>query len=307
MTRSGKKSTLIVILGPTASGKTGIAIQLAQDFGAEIISADSRQFYREIPIGTAAPTEEQKTSVPHHFVGQRSIMEDYNVSQFGQEVLKLLSEKFRQKKTMILVGGSGLYIDAVCKGIDDLPDPDPALRKELNHLFKTKGIGALQEQLEQMDPEYYAQVDRNNPKRLLRALEICRQTGRKFSELRLNKPAERDFRILKIGLEVPREQLIQQIHHRTDEMMRSGLLEEAKSMLPHRHLNALNTVGYKELFDFFDGKWSLDEAIEKIKTNTRRYAKRQMTWFKKDKEIQWFSPDKVVEIERFLNDELNSV
>jgi tRNA dimethylallyltransferase len=307
MAPSGKKYTLIVILGPTASGKTGVAIRLAQHFHTEILSADSRQFYREIPIGTAAPTTEQMAVVPHHFVGQRSIAEDYNVSQFAQEVLEFLSGKFQEKDVMIMVGGSGLYIDAVCKGIDDLPDSDPGLRKELNLLFETKGISALQELLEQLDPEYYARVDHNNPKRLLRAIEVCRQTGKKYSELRLNQPAERDFNILKIGLEVQREQLIKQIHHRTDEMMKLGLLDEARAMLQHRNLNALNTVGYKELFDYFDGKWSLDEAIEKIKTNTRRYAKRQMTWFKRDKEIQWFSPEKVEEIEIFLDNRLNKV
>ncbi|MBE0651207.1 MAG: tRNA (adenosine(37)-N6)-dimethylallyltransferase MiaA [Bacteroidales bacterium] len=298
MTISHKKPTLIIVLGPTASGKTSIAIRLAKHYQTEIISADSRQFYREIPIGTAAPTAEQMEEVIHHFVGQRSILEDYNVSQFEKEVLGFLSEKFTKKNIMVMEGGSGLYIDAVCKGIDDLPDPDPALREELNTLFESKGITALQELLAQLDPEYYVQVDRNNPKRLLRALEVCKQTGKKYSNLRLNQPLERDFNIIKIGLDVPREQLIRQINHRTDEMMKHGLLEEAKTMLPHRKLNAMNTVGYKELFDYFDGKWTLDDAIEKIKINTRRYAKRQMTWFKKDKEIQWFSPsepDKIIE------------
>ena len=300
MAPSGKKSTLIVILGPTASGKTGVAIRLAKHFHTEIISADSRQFYREIPIGTAAPTSEQMEEIPHHFVGQRSITEDYNVSQFEKEVLELLAEKFKEKEVMLMVGGSGLYIDAVCKGIDDLPDPDPNLRKDLNQLFESKGITALQELLKQLDPEYFDQVDINNPKRLLRAIEVCKQTGKKYSELRLNQPAERDFRIIKIGLEMPREQLIQQIHHRTDEMMKHGLLEEAKSMLSHRNLNALNTVGYKELFAYFDAAWTLDLAIEKIKTNTRRYAKRQMTWFKRDKEIQWFSPENSDDIQSFI-------
>lgn len=304
MSTSEKKPVLIVTLGPTASGKTGMAIELAKHFHTEIISADSRQFYREIPIGTAAPTAEQMEKVPHHFVGQRSITEDYNVSQFEKEVLELLSEKFQKKDVMIMVGGSGLYIDAVCKGIDDLPDPDPELRKDLNQLFESKGITDLQELLKELDPEYYEQVDISNPKRLLRAIEVCKQADKKYSELRLNQPTERDFRIIKIGLEVPREQLIKQIHHRTDEMMKHGLLEEAKSMLPNRNLNALNTVGYKELFAYFDGEWTLDEAIEKIKTNTRRYAKRQMTWFKRDKDIKWFSPDNLQEIEQFVGNSL---
>ena len=304
MTLSGKKQTLFVILGPTASGKTSVAISVAKHFHTEIISADSRQFYREIPIGTAAPTAEQLSEVPHYFVGQRSIFDDYNVSQFEKEVLEFLSKKFQEKEVMIMVGGSGLYIDAVCKGIDDLPNPEPALRKKLTHLFEFQGISALQELLKQLDPEYYEQVDVNNPKRLLRALEVCKQTGKKYSDLRLNQPAERDFRIVKVGLELPREQLVKQIHHRTDEMMKHGLLEEAKAMLPHRSLNALNTVGYKELFEYFDNKWTLEYAIEKVKTNTRRYAKRQMTWFKKDKEIYWFTPAEVEEIEKFIESKL---
>ncbi len=296
----GKKPILFVILGPTASGKTSVAITVAKHFQTEIISADSRQFYREIPIGTAAPTTEQLAEVPHHFVGQRSIVEDYNVSQFEKDVLEFLSKKFLEKNVMIMVGGSGLYIDAVCKGIDDLPDPDPAIRKWLTHLLDSQGISSLQEYLKKLDPEYYKQVDLNNPKRLLRALEVCKQTGKKYSDLRLNQSAERDFQIVKIGLELPREQLIKQIHHRTDEMLKHGLLEEAKAMLPHRSLNALNTVGYKELFAYFDEEWTLEHAIEKIKTNTRRYAKRQMTWFKKDKEIQWFTPAEIDEIEIFM-------
>jgi len=304
MTTSGKKPVLIVILGPTASGKTGIAIALAKHFHTEIISADSRQFYREIPIGTAAPTAKQMAGVPHHFVGHRSITEDYNVSQFEKEVLELLTVKFKEKAVMLMAGGSGLYIDAVCKGMDDLPDPAPELRRDLNQLFKSKGITALQELLKQLDPDYFDQVDVNNPKRLLRAIEVCKQTGKKYSALRLNQPVERDFRIIKIGMKVPREQLIRQIHQRTDEMIKNGLLEEAKSLLAQRHLNALNTVGYKELFAYFDGKWTLDEAIEKIKINTRRYAKRQMTWFKKDKEIYWFSPRETKEMKNFLEKKL---
>lgn len=305
MLTSAKKPTLFVILGPTASGKTGIALTIAKHFHTEIISADSRQFYREIPIGTAAPTKEQLAEVPHHFIAQRSIFEDYNISEFETDVLDFLSKKFQEKDVMIMVGGSGLYIDAVCKGIDDLPNPDPALRKKLTHLFESQGISALQELLKQLDPEYYGQVDVNNPKRLLRALEVCKQTGKKYSDLRLNQPAERDFRIVKIGLELPREQLVKQIHHRTDEMMNHGLLEEAKAMLPHRNQNALNTVGFKELFEYFDNKCTLEYAIEKIKTNTRRYAKRQMTWFKKDQEIHWFTPAEVDEIETFMADKVS--
>ncbi len=285
------KKTLVVVLGPTAAGKTDVAIRLAQQLNTEIISADSRQFYREIPLGTAAPSKEQLALVPHHFVGNLSLQQDYNVSQYENEVLLLLENKFREHDVMILTGGSGLYIDAVCKGIDQLPDPDPEIRKSLQEKWQQQGITALQKQLQQLDPEFYGQVDRQNPKRLLRALEVCLQTGKKYSELRKNNPQERDFRILKIGLNLPREQLYDRINRRVDSMMKNGWLEEAESMFPFRHLNALNTVGYKELFAFLEGKMTLDEAVEKIKTSTRRYAKRQLTWFKKGKDIRWFSPE----------------
>ena len=299
--------TLLVIAGPTASGKTGLAIALARHFNTEIISADSRQFYREIPIGTAAPTKEQLSLVPHHFVGNLSIADDYNVSQYEKEVLALLDEKFKENNLMLMTGGSGLYINAVCNGIDELPDSDPVLRDELNTIFQQKGIAALQEMLRQLDPEYYAQVDQNNPKRLLRAIEVCRQSGKKYSGLRKNKPVQRNFNIIKIGLELPREILNQHINHRADEMLKNGWLEEAKTVFPYRHLNALNTVGFKELFTYLDGKWPLEQAIEKIKTNTRRYAKRQMTWFRKDTEIHWFTPnDKkniILFIEKIINQE----
>ncbi len=297
--------TLLVIAGPTASGKTGLAIALARHFNTEIISADSRQFYREIPIGTAAPTKEQLSRVPHHFVGNLSIADDYNVSQYEKEVLALLDEKFKENNLMLMTGGSGLYINAVCNGIDELPDSDPVLRDELNTIFQQKGIAALQEMLRQLDPEYYAQVDQNNPKRLLRAIEVCRQSGKKYSGLRKNKPVQRDFNILKIGLELPREILNQHINHRADEMLKNGWLEEAKTVFPYRHLNALNTVGFKELFTYLDGKWPLEQAIEKIKTNTRRYAKRQMTWFRKDTEIHWFTPNDKKNIILFIKKIIN--
>lgn len=300
MLPTGKKPTLIIISGPTASGKTGVAIEVAGHFHTEIVSADSRQFYHEIPIGTAAPTPGQLAAVIHHFVGQISISENYNVSQFEKEVLELLAEKFLEKEVMVMVGGSGLYINAICKGIDNLPGADPDLRDKLNLLFHSQGISVLQALLKQLDPEYFEQVDKSNPKRLLRAIEVCKQTGKKYSDLRLNKTVSRDFNILKIGLELSRKQLVRQIHHRTDEMLRQGLLEEAKAVFPFRHLNALNTVGYKELFAYLDDEWTLDVAIEKIKTNTRRYAKRQMTWFRKDLEINWFSSEKKKDILPFI-------
>lgn len=285
------KKTLVVVLGPTASGKTDVAIRLAKYFDTEIISADSRQFYREIPIGTAAPTAQQLATVPHHFVGNLSLSEDYNISRFEQDVLSLLDEKFREKDVMVMSGGSGLYIDAVCKGIDRLPDPDPVLRQTLQEKWQQQGICVLQKQLESLDPEYYAIVDKHNHKRLMRAVEVCLQTGQKYSELRLNKPQKRSFRILKIGLNLPREQLYARINQRAETMLSNGWLEEAGRVLPFRHKNALNTVGYKELFSYFDKEITLEEALAKIKVNTRRYAKRQLTWFKKDRGIRWLSPN----------------
>lgn len=296
------KKTLVVVLGPTAVGKTDIAIRLAQQLNAEIISADSRQLYREIPLGTAAPSKEQLASVPHHFVGNLSLQQNYNVSQYENEVLALLENKFRVYDVMVMTGGSGLYIDAVCRGIDQLPDPEPEIRETLQQKWQQKGISVLQQQLQQLDPEFYEQVDRQNPKRLMRAIEVCLQTGRKYSELRQNNPQTRNFRILKVGLNLPREQLYDRINRRTDVMMNNGWIEEAESVFPFRHLNALNTVGYKELFAFLEGKMSLEKAVEKIKTNTRRYAKRQLTWFRKDKEIHWFSPEDEEAILQFVKE-----
>ncbi len=296
------KKTLVVVLGPTAVGKTDIAIRLAQQLNTEIISADSRQLYREIPLGTAAPSKEQLASVPHHFVGNLSLQQNYNVSQYENEVLALLENKFRVYDVMVMTGGSGLYIDAVCRGIDQLPDPEPEIRETLQQKWQQKGISVLQQQLQQLDPEFYEQVDRQNPKRLMRAIEVCLQTGRKYSELRQNNPQTRNFRILKVGLNLPREQLYDRINRRTDVMMNNGWIEEAESVFPFRHLNALNTVGYKELFAYLDGKLTLEEAVEKIKTNTRRYAKRQLTWFRKDKEIHWFSPEDEEAILQFVKE-----
>jgi len=305
MSDKSHKPTLIVIAGPTASGKTGLAIDVARHFNTEIISADSRQFYREIPIGTAAPSGEQLNQVPHHFVGNLSIQDEYNVSRYEKEVLALLDEKFKENNLMLMVGGSGLYINAVCNGIDELPDPDPVLRDELNAIFQQKGIAALQESIRQLDPEYFEQVDQNNPKRLLRAIEVCRQSGKTSSHLHRNQPVQRNFNILKIGLELPREILNQHINQRTDKMLQRGWLEEARAVFPYRHLNALNTVGFKELFAYLDGKWPLEQAIEKIKTNTRRYAKRQMTWFRKDTDIHWLAPKDLENMILFIKKMIN--
>ena len=285
-----KGKTLVVIVGPTASGKTDIAIELAGRLNTEIISADSRQFYKEIPIGTAAPNSEQLERVHHHFIGHLSITDKYNVSRFEQDVLQLVEEKFKHNNILILVGGSGLYIDAVCNGIDELPDPDEKLRSDLNRMYENEGIEALRNKLKELDPEYYKIVDLNNPKRLLRAVEVCMQTGSTYTSLRKNKRKPRDFKILKIGLEIDRGILNERINKRTGIMMDNGWLEEARTVHSNKHLNALNTVGYKELFAYFDNKISFKEAKEKIKTNTWRFAKRQMTWFKKDKEIHWVNP-----------------
>ena len=294
--------TLIVVVGPTASGKTGTAIDIARHFHTEIISADSRQFYKEIPIGTAAPDSQQLAQVKHHFVGQLSITDDYNVSRFEQEVLSLLSEKFKSHNIMVMAGGSGLYIDAVCNGIDKLPSPDEQLRNDLNNKLEKEGIESLQKQLKVLDLAYYNEVDLQNPKRLLRAIEVCLQTGKRYSDLRKKNIATRDFNIIKIGLNLPREVLFERINKRTELMIEKGWLEEAKSVFPQRNLNSLNTVGYKELFRYLSGEWTLDFAIEKIKTNTRRYAKRQLTWFKRDKSIHWFSPFETGKIMDYLTE-----
>ena len=294
------KRTLLVVTGPTAVGKTSLALNLARFLNTEILSADSRQFYREMCIGTARPGKEELKLVTHHFIGHISIRDVYNVSRFEADALNLLDKLFKDHQMVIMTGGSGLYISAVCHGIDDLPDPDDTLREELKTMYAQEGIESLRTKLRMLDPVYYGEVDIANPKRLLRALEVCISTGRTFSELRKNEPKPRDFDIIKIGLTRDKEELNRLINDRVDRMMEDGLLEEVKQLLPSRHLNALNTVGYKELFPYFDGVISLESAIENIKTHSRRYAKRQMTWFRKDKSIRWFHPDQVAEILNFV-------
>lgn len=301
MTNASKYcGTLLVIEGPTASGKTDVAIELASYFGAEIISADSRQFYKELPIGTSAPTLIQQSKIPHHFVGMLSVADDYNVSIFEHEVLNLLNTELANAPLVIMVGGSGLYIDAVCKGIDILPDIENSIRNDAKNIFEKKGIEGLKERLLQLDPVYYKKVDLNNPARLLRAIEVCLQTGIPYSQFRKNNPQSRSFDIIKVGINIPREILIERINKRVELMIIDGWIEEAKSVYPFKDNNSLNTVGYKELFSFFENKLPFDQAVEKIKTNTRRYAKRQMTWFRKDKEIYWFDFDDVRGIVDFV-------
>ncbi|MCK4678484.1 MAG: tRNA (adenosine(37)-N6)-dimethylallyltransferase MiaA [Bacteroidales bacterium] len=293
--------TLIVIVGPTAVGKTSCSIRIAQMFDAEIVSADSRQFYSELNIGTAPPSEKELQLAKHHFIGHLSINKEYNVYRFETEALVIFEHLFKKSQYAVMVGGSGLYINAVCYGIDDLPDPDAVVRKELNQLLENEGIEPLREQLAGLDPQYFAVVDQENPKRLIRAIEVCLTTGKKYSDLRKNRSKPRRFNMIKIGLNRERNDLFEIINQRVDKMIENGLVEEVRSLYSYKHLNALNTVGYKEIFDYLDGKNDLERAIENIKTNTRRYAKRQLVWFKKDPTIKWFHPDETDEIINFIN------
>jgi tRNA dimethylallyltransferase len=300
------ENTLIVLAGPTASGKSAIAVHIAKHFHTEIISADSRQFYKELPIGTAAPTAEMLNEVKHYFVGNLSLTDVYNASKFEKDVLQLLETSFLKRPVIVLTGGSGLYIDVVCNGIDEIPDTEIHIRKKVQHIFETSGIEGLQNKLHEIDPEYFEFVDSKNPVRLMRAIEVFLQTGEKYSALRQNEKKQRNFRIIKIALELPRGILYERINKRTDEMIALGWIDEAKAVFPLRHLNALNTVGYKELFKFIGGEWPLEFAVEKIKTNTRRYAKRQMTWFKKNDDYFWFSPENKEAIIMYIQNELCS-
>lgn len=280
---------LIVIAGPTASGKTSYSIELAQKLDTVILSADSRQFYREMSIGTAAPSEEELKQVKHFFVHHIGIEDKYDVADYERDAISLLDQLFKQHDNVILTGGSGLFIDAVCNGIDPMPDVQPEIREKVEKLLNEGGLQALQNETKHLDPEYFAIVDKQNPRRLQRCLEICYQTGATFTSFRQRQPANRDFEIEKFALLWNRDELIRRIDLRVDMMMQQGLLAEAKLLYPRRNLNALNTVGYKELFDYFDGKCSLETAVEQIKIHTRQYAKRQMTWLRKDGTYHWIS------------------
>jgi len=303
---SNSKKTLIVIVGPTAIGKTSLSIDVAQHFNTEILSADSRQFYKELKIGAAPPSLEELNTIKHHFIGNLTLKDYYNVSIYEQEALKTLETLFNKENIAVMVGGSGLYIDAVCSGIDDLPIPEPDIRNHLKNTFDNEGIEALRFQLKHLDPDYYKNVDLANPKRLMRAIEVCLSTGHTYSSLRTKPKQKRDFNIIKIGLNRNRAELFEIINQRVNLMITKGLIEEAKGLHPYKSLNSLNTVGYKELFDFFENKISLELAIEKIKTNTRRFAKRQLTWFLKDKEINWLHPDDKATNIKFIEDLLSS-
>ena len=283
--------TLIVIAGPTASGKTAFAIKMAKALNTVILSADSRQFYKEMSIGTAAPTEEELSQVKHYFVHHISIEDKYDVADYERDVLQLLGELFKTHDAVIMTGGSGLFIDAVCNGIDAMPDVEPEIREKVQKLYDEGGLKALQDAVQRLDPAYFALVDQQNPRRLQRALEVCYQTGLPFSSFRQGQAAQRDFAIKKYAILWDRLQLIERIDKRVDMMMELGLLEEAKALYPKRHLNALNTVGYKELFAYFEGNCTLAEAVEQIKIHTRQYAKRQMTWLRKDTSYHWIMPE----------------
>jgi len=288
--------TLIILLGPTGVGKTDLSIQIANYLKTEIISCDSRQLYREMSIGTAVPAPSNLLEVPHHFVHSHTIFEPFNAARFEMEVLELLQLLFASHQVVVMTGGSMLYIDALCKGIDDLPDIDPELRITLQERMKLEGIEQLRAELKLLDPLYYSEVDLQNPVRIIHALEICYTTGKTFSSQRTKPSKHRPFNILKIGLNRDRTELYHRINQRVDEMMVAGLEQEAIGLLPYKGLNTLNTVGYRELFDYLDGHSTLGEAVEKIKANSRKYARKQLTWFRKDPEIQWFHPDQTKEI-----------
>ena len=294
------EKTLIVITGPTAVGKTALCLDVAKHFHIPVINADSRQIFRELKIGTAPPTEEQMQQVHHDFVGMLGLDDYYSASLFEQQVLELLDRQFLTSDYALMAGGSMMYIDAVCDGIDDIPTIDDQTRTMLKQRLADEGLEALCDELRQRDPEYYEIVDRQNPRRVVHALEICLMTGKTYTSFRKREKRQRPFNIIKIGLNRPREELYDRINRRVDQMMADGLLEEAKALYPRRHLNALNTVGYKELFDYIDGRWPLEEAVERIKGNTRRYARKQLTWFKKDESIRWFHPDETETIIKYI-------
>lgn len=295
-----QKRNLIVIAGPTAIGKTALSIAIAKIFSCPIVSADSRQFFREMNIGNAKPTVAEMQGVPHYFINSHNVTENYNVGKYETEAVALLEKLFETNEKIILIGGSGLYIDAICKGFDELPEADSETRNTINSILKSKGIEGLQKFLKELDIDYYYKVDLQNPQRLSRALEVCLTTGIPYSTLRKGKIKNRNFNIIKIGLNTSRELLYDRINQRVDEMMSNGLLNEVKSLLAYKHLNALQTVGYKELFDYLENKTDLKSAIELIKQNTRRFAKRQLTWFHRDEEIKWFEPDQLTEILEFI-------
>ncbi|HLT06510.1 MAG TPA: tRNA (adenosine(37)-N6)-dimethylallyltransferase MiaA [Cyclobacteriaceae bacterium] len=301
-----KNKTLLIVAGPTAVGKTDLCINLAKKFNTNIISADSRQFYTEINIGTAKPSPAQLTEVRHHFINSHSIHEAYDVGRFEADALALLEALFAQHELVIMTGGSGLYIDAVCKGFDAMPAVDKSIRAALNDRYEKQGLSALQQQLKELDPDYYQAVDLNNPQRLIRALEVCIGSGKPYSSFRQKQTSPRPFQTLKIALQRDREELYTRIDQRMDQMIAEGLFEEAATLYPYRHHNALQTVGYKEIFGYMEGEYDKAEAIRLLKRNSRRYAKRQMTWFRKDEDYHWFHPSQTEEIIAFISKTINA-
>lgn len=299
-----KENTLVVVAGPTAVGKTAFCIQLGLHFNTDIISADSRQLFKEIQIGTAKPSVHELQTVKHHFIDHLSIKHDYDVKTFEKEALEVIENILNKHNIAILTGGSGMYIKAVTDGFDDMPSSDPGIRAYLNQQLEEKGIEALQQNLLEVDEEYYYNVDKNNPQRIIRALEVYMISNKPFSSFRTGKTAGRDFNIIKVGLERHRAELYDKIDQRMDAMIIEGLFEEAEKLFPYRSHNALQTVGYKEIFDFIEGKYDKEEAIRLLKRNSRRYAKRQMTWFKKDPGYRWFHPDRVVEVVKYIEEQV---
>ena len=301
---AAKNKTIIIIAGPTASGKTAVALQFAKYFNTDIISADSRQCFKELNIGVARPSAEELQQVKHHFIASHSIQEDVTAATFEEYALQKVNELFQQHDVVVMVGGTGLYIKAFCEGLDAIPAIDPAIRQQVINGYEKRGLSWLQEQLRQKDPLFYEKGEMQNPQRMMRALEVAEATGQSIFSFRKKEKVQRDFNILKAGLDIPKEQLHQHIHSRVDKMIAAGLVEEVRSLMPYRQLNALQTVGYAEIFGYLDGKISLEKAIEQIKTNTRQYAKRQLTWFRKDAAIQWFAPEQVEEMIEWINSKI---
>ena len=294
------EKTLIVITGPTAVGKTRLCIDIAKHFGIPIINADSRQIYKELKIGTASPTDEERREVQHYFVGTLSLEDYYSASLYEQQVLALLDTLFKTHDYALMAGGSMMYIDAVCNGIDDIPTIDDETRATMKRRLQEEGLESLCKELQRLDPDYYEIVDRQNPKRVVHALEICTMTGKTYTSFRKREKKSRPFRMIKIGLNRERQELYDRINARVDEMMKKGFLKEAEGLIGLKNLNALNTVGYKELFDYQEGRWTLEDAVERIKGNTRRYARKQLTWYKKDEQMKWFHPDQKEDIINYI-------
>ncbi|MFV0471246.1 MAG: tRNA (adenosine(37)-N6)-dimethylallyltransferase MiaA [Paludibacteraceae bacterium] len=296
--------TLVIILGPTGVGKTNISLQLSKRYKAPIVSSDSRQVFKELKIGVASPTKEELQQAPHHFIATHTIFENYSAGQYEEEAIGLLEILFQKHETVLLVGGSMMYIDAVCNGLDNIPQVSDKTREFWKNEYKSNGLEYIQNALKQLDESHYHEVDLKNPKRILHALEICSETGKTFSEFRTGKRKKRNFNIIKVGLNRPRAELYERINHRVDEMMKQGLLKEVAPLYPFKHLNTLNTVGYKELFKYMEGEWTLGFAVDMIKQDSRRYAKRQLTWFKRDEIIRWFHPESEKDIVEHIEKQL---